>query len=129
MSEVQLIEGDAVWKAGDEGRWSESLATAAMRAAEGKDVSSLRDFVEPADGKTHNVHAILIKYRDGLRATVLRIGKSATRWCFACRVQVGKLEPLANQHVCRAVEQSKSVQSAVTRDPDAFSREARSLSC
>lgn len=94
ISEIQLLEGDAVWKAAAEGRWSYSLAAAAMQAQAGKDVDRLEDFVEPADGKRHPVHAILIKYRDGLRATVLRIGNVSTRWCFACRL-AGKPEPLA----------------------------------
>ncbi len=94
VSEIQLIEGDAVWQAAADGRWSYSLAEAAMGAQAGKDVGRLQDFVEPADSKQHPVHAILIKYRDGLRATVLRIGKVATRWCFACRL-AGKPEPLA----------------------------------
>jgi hypothetical protein len=94
VSEIQLLEGDAVWQAAADGRWSYSLAEAAMRAETGKDVGRLQDFVEPADGQRHPVHAILIKYRDGLRATVLRIGKISTRWCFACRL-AGKPEPLA----------------------------------
>jgi hypothetical protein len=94
VSEVQLLEGEAVWKAAEEGRWSLSLATAAMNAAEGKEIGSLKEFLEPADGKQHPVHAILIRYRDGLRATVLRVGASSTRWCFACRL-AGKPEPLA----------------------------------
>ena len=94
VSEIQLLEGDAVWQAAADGRWSHALAEAALRAETGKDVGRLQDFIEPADGMQHPVHAILIKYRDGLRATVLRIGKSSTRWCFACRV-AGKPEPLA----------------------------------
>lgn len=94
VSEVQLIEGDAVWKAADEGRWSEPLALTAMRAAEGNNFGSLRSFVEQAGGKVNKVHVILIKYRDGLKATVLRIGNSATRWCFACRLK-GMPDPLA----------------------------------
>lgn len=94
VSEIQLLEGDAVWQAAADGRWSYPLAEAAVRAQTGKDVGRLQDFVEPEDGEQHPVHAILIKYRDGLRATVLRIGKSATRWCFACRL-AGKPEPLA----------------------------------
>ena len=93
VSEIQLLEGDAVWKAAEEGRWSYSLAAAAMSAAAGKDVGPLKDFVESTGGSPQPVHAILIKYRDGLRGTVLRIGASATRWCFACRL-AGKSEPL-----------------------------------
>ena len=30
VKSVQMIEGDAVWKAGDEGRWSKELLTAAL---------------------------------------------------------------------------------------------------
>lgn len=86
VSEIQLLEGDAVWRAAAEGRWSYALAESALRAEAGQDVGPLQDFVEPADGKQHPVHAILIKYRDGLRGTVLRIGNVSTRWCFACRL-------------------------------------------
>lgn len=94
VSEIQMLEGDAVWQAAREGRWTYALAEAAMRAEAGKDVGPLDRFIEPADGERHPVHAILIKYRDGLRATVLRIGKASTRWNFACQM-VGKSEPLA----------------------------------
>ena len=94
VSEIHMLEGDAVWQAAADGRWSYALAAAAMQAQAGNDVGRLQDFVEPADGKQHPVHAILIKYRDGLRATVLRIGNVSTRWCFACQL-AGKPEPLA----------------------------------
>jgi hypothetical protein len=94
VRDVQLLEGEDVWKAAEEGRWSIALAEAAMRAQTGKEVGPLRDFTEPADGKQHPVHAILITYRDGLRGTVLRIGESPMRWCFACRT-AGRAEPLA----------------------------------
>jgi hypothetical protein len=94
VSEVQLLEGEAVWQAAEQGRWSYGLAEAAMRAGAGKEVGKLQEFVELVDGKQPPVHAILIKYRDGLRATVLRIGNSATRWNFACRL-VGKPDLLA----------------------------------
>jgi hypothetical protein len=94
VSEVQLLEGEAVWQAAEKGRWSYALAETAMRAGAGKDVGKLQEFVELVDGKQSPVHAILINYRDGLRATVLRIGNSATRWNFACRL-AGKPEPVA----------------------------------
>ncbi|MES2794155.1 MAG: hypothetical protein V4719_31365 [Planctomycetota bacterium] len=94
VAEIQLLEGDAVWQAAAEGRWSLPLAEAAMRAGEDHDVGPLRDFIEPGSSKSNSVHAILIKYRDGLRGTILRIGSSATRWKFACRI-ADKPEPLA----------------------------------
>ncbi|MFN0050684.1 MAG: hypothetical protein ACKV0T_00745 [Planctomycetales bacterium] len=91
---IQLLEGDAVWEAAANGRWSYSLAEAAMQAESGRSVGPLRDFVEPADGQKHPVHAILVDYKDGLRGTVLRLGKAATRWNFACRL-AQQAEPLA----------------------------------
>lgn len=91
---VQFLEGDAVWKAAEEGKWSLTLGEAALRTGPDADAASLKDFVEPRDGGKHAVHAILVKYRDGLRGTVLRIGASSTRWKFACRIK-GQAEPLA----------------------------------
>lgn len=94
VSEIQLLEGDAVWRAAAAGRWSYDLAVAAMRAEYRRDVGKLEEFVEPADGERHPVHVILIKYRDGTKGTVLRLGNISTRWNFACRI-VGQAEPLA----------------------------------
>lgn len=96
VREVQLLEGDEVWKAAEAGRFSLPLAEAALRAAERRDVGDLRSFVEPSTGKVVPVHAILIQYKDGLRATVLKLGASATRWSFACRL-ANSAEPLATR--------------------------------
>lgn len=94
VREVQLLEGDAVWKAAAEGRWNLKLAEAAMQAEAGKPVGPLRDYSDPVAGKNQAIHVILVTYNDGLKAAVLRIGSSATRWNFACRL-AGKPEPLA----------------------------------
>ncbi len=32
-------------------------------------------------------HGILLTYKDGLRATVLKVGRSSTRWNFACTLK------------------------------------------
>lgn len=123
VESIEFLDGDAVWKAADEGRWSYPLAAAAMRAAEGKEVGPLRDFVEPADGNKHAVHAILIKYRDGLRATVLRIGASATRWAFACRIKDVK-EPLATSFYV-GPWQNRNLFKALSHAIQVFFREGR----
>lgn len=98
VAEIQLIEGADVWQAAKEGRWSYDLAVAAMQTGDPRDFAKsagpLENFVEPADGERHPVHVILIKYRDGTRGTVLRIGKNATRWKFACRI-AGETPPPA----------------------------------
>lgn len=98
VAKIEFLEGDAVWQAATEGRWSRSLGMAAFQAGSDEKVGSLEDFVEPQDGMRHPTHAILITYGDGLRATILRIGKDATRWKFACRLATERKrerEPLA----------------------------------
>lgn len=94
VSEIQLLEGDAVWQAATEGRWSYALAEAAMRTDSNRPVGKLEEFAERDGDKPRPVHAILIRYRDGLKATVLRIGQSSTRWKFACRL-AGQSDPLS----------------------------------
>jgi hypothetical protein len=39
-------------------------------------------------------HALLLTYKDGTKATVLKIGGTSDRWNFACRVR-GQAKPLA----------------------------------
>ena len=64
------------------------LARAAMGAELGTTptLESLKSFVEPLNGRKVPSHAILVTYRDGLRATILRIGSSDFRWNFACSI-------------------------------------------
>lgn len=94
VAAVQLLEGDAVWHAAQEGRWNLALAESAMNAGESQPVGPLQQFVEPGTGSSAPVHLILLEYCDGLKAAVLRIGASATRWKFACKLK-GRAEPLA----------------------------------
>lgn len=84
VSSVQLLSGDAVWEAGKKGVWSRELADAAMAAEFGKPVPSLKKIegepeVEP--------HCLILEYKDGFQATVLKIGHDSTRWNFACRLK------------------------------------------
>lgn len=84
VSRVEFLQGEALAKAAADGRWSRELAEAAMAAELGKKPATLRQVdaereVEP--------HGILLTYKDGFRATVLKIGRSSTRWNFACRMK------------------------------------------
>lgn len=84
IARVTLLQGDSLWKAAAEGRWSIELAEAAMAAELGKRPATLKQVpgeppVEP--------HGILLNYRDGFRAIVLKVGASSTRWNFACRLK------------------------------------------
>src|SRR4030095_890788 len=77
---VQMIEGDAVWKAGDEGRWSKKLLIAALSRSDTPQGLTIED------GRTQdlvgsgelrklvkNPAAYFIEYRDRLRATLLML--------------------------------------------------------
>lgn len=84
VSSVEFLSGDAVWKAAADGRFSLDLANAAMAAEFGKPIKTLKKIegepeVEP--------HCLLLKYKDGFQATVLKIGRDSTRWNFACRLK------------------------------------------
>jgi hypothetical protein len=91
---VQLIEGDAVWKAGDEGRWSKELLIAALSR------SDTPQGLTVTDGRTQDlVHngelpklaknpwAYFIEYADGLKATLLMLQGALGDFNFAARVQ------------------------------------------
>lgn len=100
VERLQFLEGDALWQAAAEGRWSPQLAARAMAAEVGAE-HELTRFVasrgkSPA-GEKPPVHAILVHYRDGLRGVALKVGNSGTRWNFACRLE-GQDEPLATAY-------------------------------
>jgi hypothetical protein len=90
VSAVEFLTADALWEAAHAGRWSVALAEAAMAAEFGRTVP-LRQIPAVQSGQ---IHGILLKYRDGLRATALKIGSSSTRWNFACRLH-GESQPRA----------------------------------
>jgi len=97
VSRVQFLEGPSLWKAADEGRWSPDVATAAMTAELGKEHDLTRAIAlggKTPSGSPVPMHGILVGYRDGLSAIVLRVDTSVTRWNFACRVK-GSDEVLA----------------------------------
>ena len=79
VTSVEFLEGEALWQAGEEGRWSMALAKAAMAAELGRDPGPLREI--PARS-----HGIVLTYRDGLKASMLCFGGNGTRWNFSCRL-------------------------------------------
>ncbi len=90
---VQMIEGDAVWKAGEEGRWSKELLTAALSRSDSPQGWTI------TDGRTQdlvgnnelpklvkNPAAYFIEHRDGLRTTLLMLNGAIKDFNFAARV-------------------------------------------
>jgi hypothetical protein len=103
VAAVQYIEGDAVWRAGEEGVWSyELLASALSRSdtPQGGAVEDGRpeDVVKlgrlPALVKTPA--AYVVEYRDGLQATMLLLNGATRDFLFAARLK-GVPQPVATQ--------------------------------
>jgi hypothetical protein len=90
---VQMIEGEEVWKAGEDGRWSKALLEAALSRSD-----SPRGLTEE-DGRTQDLlgsgelhrlvtqpAAYFIEYNDGLSATLLMLNGAVRDYCFAARL-------------------------------------------
>jgi hypothetical protein len=75
---VQCLEGDDVWKAGDDGRWSNELAETALAYIKDKNDGDMKNCQSPM--------AFLIEYTDGLMATVLMLNGYLQGWGYAGRV-------------------------------------------
>jgi len=94
VAAVQLIEGEEVWKAGKDGRWSMELLEAALSRSDTP--CGLTD----EDGRTQdligtgeiyrlveNPAAYFIEYNDGLRATLLMLNGAVRDYCFAAQLK------------------------------------------
>jgi hypothetical protein len=93
---VQLIEGDAVWKAGDEGRYSKELLAAALSRSDtplGLTVTDGRTQDLLASGELRKLArtpaAYFIEFRDGLKATMLMLDGALKDFNFAARLKDG----------------------------------------
>lgn len=100
IKSIELVYGQAFEDARITGRWSTDLVEAAMKAE--TDMKAVRQG-RPTQGvfsKSNSKptvyerppapsgpYAICLTYRDGLKATVLKIGGSGDRWNFACRLR------------------------------------------
>jgi hypothetical protein len=100
---VQLIEGDAVWAAGDAGQWSWQLLESALSRSD----SPLG--LTETDGRTQDLigtgelkrlvekpAAYLIEYADGLKATLLMLNGAVKDFCVAVKLR-GEELPLSTQ--------------------------------
>ena len=96
---VQLIDGDAVWKAGEEGRWSKELLRSALSR------SDTPEGLTALDGRTQdlvgngelpklvkNPAAYFIEHNDGLKTTLLMLNGALRDFNFAARVRGGGVQ-------------------------------------
>jgi hypothetical protein len=84
VASIEFLAGDALFVAARKGRWSLRLAEAAMATEFGKKLLDLRQAM-PRE-KPVEPHGLLITYRDGFRATMLKLGASSVRWNFVCKL-------------------------------------------
>jgi hypothetical protein len=91
---VQMIQGDAVWKAGEQGRWSKELLTAALSRSDTPQGLTLLDGRTQdllANGElpklVKNPAAYFIERNDGLRTTLLMLNGAIKDFNFAAKVR------------------------------------------
>lgn len=76
---VTCLQGDAVWAAGDDGRWSWELLEHALGRSPSRNAGDIRAncrrFPRPKDARNFvpGPIAFLVEYRDGLKAAVLQL--------------------------------------------------------
>lgn len=85
---VQCLEGEAVWKAAEEKRWSRRLLTAALARG--------GERTKPGEPEKlcKNPAVFLIEYKDGRKAAVLMLSGVTSDFHFAAQV-AGQREPVA----------------------------------
>jgi hypothetical protein len=96
---VQMIEGDAVWKAGDEGRWSKELLRSAISRSDtpkGWTVDDGRTQDLVGNGQLRelvkNPAAYFIEHNDGLKTTLLMLNGALQDFNFAARIRGGGVQ-------------------------------------
>lgn len=85
---VQFLQGDAVWKAGDEGRWSWRLLNAALSRCASHNTGPIRENVLLPQ-------AVLVEYQDGTRGAALNLIEQTSEFAIGIRVD-NKLEPISS---------------------------------
>jgi len=103
VAAVQLLDGDDVWKAGDDGRWSWDLLESALSRSDSPcgltdEDGRTQDLISSGEVKrlTTEPVAYLIEFRDGLRATLLMLNGAVKDYTFAARLQ-GEGRPVSTQ--------------------------------
>ena len=94
VKSVQMIEGDAVWRAGAEGRWRSELLVSALSRSDSPQGLTLED------GRTQNLvatgqlqklvknpAAYFIEHNDGLKTTLLMLNGAVKDYNFAADVK------------------------------------------
>jgi len=87
VKSIQTLAGEAVWKAGDEGRWSWQLLNQALSRCNSLNYGRVREQVK-------NPICTLIEYHDGTKGAVFNLIEAVSEFAFAGRIQ-GRAEPVS----------------------------------
>lgn len=85
VERVRWLSGDDIWRAAKEGEWSRALLDAALARRVNR---------PPANGSKQPPQAFLIRYRDGLRGTLVHLDGETRDFCFAGSIR-GRAEPVS----------------------------------
>jgi hypothetical protein len=88
VKSVEFLQGDAVWKAGDEGRWSWRLLNAALSRCPSTNTGPIRENVLKPQ-------AVLVEYQDGTRGAALNLIEQTSEFAFAADIE-RRTEPLSS---------------------------------
>lgn len=88
VKSVTFLQGNDVWKAADEGRWSWNLMNAALSRCASTNTGPVRENVL-------NPQAVLVEYLDGTRACILNLIEQTSEFAFAASID-GRHEPLSS---------------------------------
>jgi hypothetical protein len=97
---VTCLEGEAVWKAGEDGVWSKELFEAALSRSPSRNVGDPREnckhYVTPAGRPSFPKDAVafVVEYQDGLKATALLLNGHVEDTTFAAKL-AGEKKPAA----------------------------------
>ena len=80
VKSVEFLQGDAVWIAGDEERWSWRLLDAALARCPSKNTGPIRENVL-------NPQALLVEYEDGTRGAALNLVEQTSEFGFAATIE------------------------------------------
>jgi hypothetical protein len=97
---VTCLEGEEVWKAGDDGVWSKEIFEAALSRSPSRNVGDPREnckhYVPPAGRPSFpkDAVAIVVEYQDGLKATALLLNGHVEDTTFAAKI-AGEKKPVS----------------------------------
>ena len=92
VKSVECLSGNAVWEAGDAGRWNWDLLRAALACSAKPELGTAP--IAEIRGKTKDPDVFLIEYRDGFRAACLMLYGLTADFLFAGKIR-GQEAPAA----------------------------------